>query len=304
MADLQGLLDLADLAMARASGVIPEDRLRPLEEVCVRARTRAGFLGEALVVAFAGGTGGGKSSIVNALVGHQVVDTSVRRPTTETATAVVPTDAATDFTPLLDSLGVDVRVPIESLDDTVLVDLPDFDSTVESHRAIVDEVLPTVDAVIWVLDPEKYADPVVHREFLSELADHESQFVFVVNQVDRLGDAVEAVVDDLRAKLVEDGFAAPTVVTSVAAAHSGEAAIDVSSVAGAIATRFDLKTTAIAKLAIDLRRTANESWHSIVGSSSEVPDDQAAALAAATFVSLGVAAYELERGLDRGVERA
>ena len=40
----------------------------------------------------------------------------------------------------------------------VLVDLPDHDSAAVQHREQVDRILALVDAVIWVVDPEKYAD--------------------------------------------------------------------------------------------------------------------------------------------------
>lgn len=304
MAEVTALLDLADLAHARADDVVPDERLARLDAVCRRMRTRNGFLGEVLVVALAGGTGGGKSSIVNALVGQQVVDTSVLRPTTDAATAIVPAETNADLGPMLAALDVGVRIDVEGWHDIVLVDLPDFDSTVEAHRAIVDGVLPTVDAVIWVLDPEKYADPVLHDEFLRNLTDHESQFVFVLNQADRLGEDVDDVLASLRAMLVADGFVAPVTIPSVAAARSEEATVDVSAIVSTIEDRFDAKRTAMAKLAIDLRRMASESWRAIVAAADTVEDRDAAALAAATFVWLGVDAYQLQWELDRGAQES
>lgn len=300
MADVTALLDLADLAHARADGVVSEERLEGLDAICRRMRTRNGFLGEVLVVALAGGTGGGKSSIINALVGQQVVGTSVLRPTTDAATAIVPADATADLGPMLAALDVGARIDIEGWHDIVLVDLPDFDSTVEAHRAIVDGVLPTVDAVIWVLDPEKYADPVLHDEFLGNLTDHESQFVFVLNQADRLGEDVDDVVASLRAMLIDDGFEAPSVISSIAATRSEHTAVDVSAIASTIEDRFDTKTTAMSKLAIDVRRMASETWRAIAAAADGIEDRDTAALAAATFVWLGVDAYQLQWELDRG----
>ena len=300
MADVNALLDLADLAHARAEGVVSEERLAGLDAICRRMRTRNGFLGEVLVVALAGGTGGGKSSIINALVGQQVVGTSVLRPTTDAATAVVPADATADLGPMLAALDVGASVDVEGWHDIVLVDLPDFDSTVEAHRTIVDGVLPTVDAVIWVLDPEKYADPVLHNEFLKNLTDHESQFVFVLNQADRLGDDVDDVVASLRAMLIDDGFEAPSVISSIAATRSEHTAVDVSAIASTIEDRFDTKRTAISKLAIDVRRMASETWRAIAAEADDIDDRDTAALAAATFVWLGVDAYQLQWELDGG----
>ena len=49
----------------------------------------------------------------------------------------------------------------------VLLDLPDFDSVEARHRLEVDRLLRLVDLVVWVLDPQKYADRVVHQQYLA-----------------------------------------------------------------------------------------------------------------------------------------
>ena len=45
----------------------------------------------------------------------------------------------------------------------VLLDLPDHDSTVAAHRIEVDRLVALVDLLVWVLDPQKYADAAVHE---------------------------------------------------------------------------------------------------------------------------------------------
>ena len=81
--------------------------------------------------------------------------------------------------PLLDWLGVPTgsRFTRESALDgddeaslrgLVLLDLPDFDSIEEAHRLEVDRLLRLVDLVVWVLDPQKYADRVVHEQYLAQ----------------------------------------------------------------------------------------------------------------------------------------
>lgn len=90
----------------------------------------------------------------------------------------------------------------------VLVDLPDHDSAAVQHREQVDRVLALVDAVIWVVDPEKYADAMLHERYLRPMAGHAEVMFVVLNQVDRLpGEAAEMVLDDLRRLLDEDGVA-------------------------------------------------------------------------------------------------
>jgi len=83
MIDLEPLVDLADLAVVRCEGVLPERLRIELAKIAQRARQRLGYLGDVLVVAFAGGTGSGKSSLLNAVLGEEVSQVGVARPTTE-----------------------------------------------------------------------------------------------------------------------------------------------------------------------------------------------------------------------------
>lgn len=294
MADLAEVMDLLDLAMARADGIVPDPIFDDMVDVGKRIRTRNGFVGEVLAVALAGGTGSGKSSIVNALVGEDIVTTGIVRPTTQSATAVYPEDAWVDLSPLLDSLGVEERIAHDTLESLVIVDLPDFDSTAEAHRHVVEDVLPRVDVVVWVLDPEKYADPVLHDEFLTPLAAYEGQFLFVMNQVDRLGeesgDAMQALADLLES----DGFTEPVPVAIAASPRDGDA--DTEALQTVLAEQTDLKRAAIAKMALDVRVLASSGWsacHGIDTKDLGTESLDTLALSAATFVSLGVAAHEL-----------
>ena len=90
--------------------------------------------------------------------------------------------------------------PEPALDGLVLLDLPDHDSVRLEHRLEVDRLVGLVDVLVWVLDPEKYADAAVHDRYLAPLAGHAGVLLVVLNQVDRL-DAVaaKACLTDLRA---------------------------------------------------------------------------------------------------------
>ncbi len=150
------------------------------------------------VVVVAGGTGSGKSSLVNALAGRVVTDVGALRPTTDEAVAVLPTDGY-GRVPRLEALGV-VRQERGDHEGFVLVDLPDFDSVVVGHRELARAVLGVADVAIWVVDPEKYADASVH-DAMAAHADIPS--IVVCGHVDRLsGPDRLAVLDDLR-RLVE-----------------------------------------------------------------------------------------------------
>ena len=72
------------------------------------------------------------------------------------------------------------------LDGLVLLDLPDHDSTTVAHRVEVDRLVDLVDVLVWVLDPQKYADAAVHERYLRPLAGHAGVMVVVLNQADRL----------------------------------------------------------------------------------------------------------------------
>ncbi len=297
MPDLIQLLDLADVAVARSEGVLDGEDRRSIAHIARRVRRRTGFLGEYLVVALAGGTGSGKSSLLNALVSAQVVDVGVVRPTTSAAVAVIPQDGDVDLSALIADLSIEKVVRSEHVASTVFVDLPDFDSIEAAHRHIVERVLPRVDAVVWVFHPEKYADPSVHREFLQQLVAYRDQFIFVLNHRDRLGSHAATVATSLKVLLERDGYLGAEVVCTVA---SGS--LDVAHLEDALSGRFDLKATALTKAALDLRSVAQDAWKACREAVRCAVDDEAAdraALTAATFVSLGVEAYAFHQSIAR-----
>ncbi|MFM9442123.1 GTPase [Streptomyces acidiscabies] len=207
---LDALRELVGLSRARLDGKTLAEAGRVLDEAAARRR----LSGQHTVVAIAGATGSGKSQLFNALAGVTISETGVRRPTTAAPIACSWSDGAAG---LIDRLGIPGRLrrrPVQSpeaeaqLRGLVLVDLPDHDSAAVLHREQVDRVLALVDAVIWVVDPEKYADAVIHERYLRPMAGHAEVMFVVLNQIDRLpGEAAELVLDDLRRLLDEDGIA-------------------------------------------------------------------------------------------------
>lgn len=256
MRSLDELLDLLDLAVARGDRVASPAELRRAAEVAVHARSRGSFLGDVLVVAIAGGTGSGKSSLLNALAGASVAPVSALRPHTDEPLAWVAGDVLLDATPLLDDLEIEQRAENDVLPGVVVIDLPDMDSIAEWHRRTVEDLLPMVDAVIWVFDPEKYNDPALHDGFLRPLAAYHRQFVFVLNKVDRLDpDDVSLVQAHLTAVLEESGYPSPRVIATSAAPRHGPP-IGVEDLIKHMDRRLDAKVAAQSKLVEDVRRTA------------------------------------------------
>lgn len=170
------------------------------------ARLRNGS--DRTVVALTGSTGSGKSSLLNAIAGAEIARTGVTRPTTSVTQAVTFGHTAEG---LLDLIGVSRRHHLAADDDAleglVLLDLPDFDSVTQAHRMEVDRLIQLVDLMVWVTDPQKYADESLHAGYLQPLATHAEVMRVVLNKIDMLeGPQLQACLTDLSRLLADDGL--------------------------------------------------------------------------------------------------
>ncbi|MBK5268710.1 MAG: hypothetical protein JJE47_14910, partial [Acidimicrobiia bacterium] len=155
---------------------------------------------------------------------------------------------------LLDDMGVDKRVGHLNDLPVVLIDMPDTDSVVGAHRAIFERLLPRVDVVWWVVDPEKYSDRLLHRDFLGPLADYQGQFRFVFNQIDRLSSVeLREVLQDFESKLKEIGISAPVIIP-VAASPPNGFPVGIDRLVDALVELGDAKRAVTAKTLVDIRR--------------------------------------------------
>lgn len=229
--------------------------------ITVKVSERTAKTGGHTVVALAGATGSGKSSLFNALVGSDVATVGARRPTTAKPTAAVWGEE--DATALLDWLKVGQRhhvaaEPLDgdpgSLDGLVLLDLPDFDSREVSHRQEAERVLALVDVFVWVMDPQKYADARLHDDYLRALAAHDAVTVVVLNQADRLtADQIAQVRDDLRRLTAADGLKGLQVIATSARTGAG-----LDELRHRLATAVAGQNAARERLAADIRTVARD----------------------------------------------
>lgn len=302
------------LSLALVSGA---DELEPrgvdeARRVLDRAHERLTIAGDHTVVALAGATGSGKSSLFNAVVGEPISTIGARRPTTAKPTAAVW--GHSDASELLDWLHVDARHVVgsarsggsagpegegrlEALDGLVLLDLPDFDSRELSHRREAERILELVDMFIWVTDPQKYADARLHDEFVSLMAHHDAVTLAVLNQADRLdGNAVTALRQDFTKLLEADGIHDASVLVTSAVSGAGVPELKqrlANAVAGQAASRQRLNADVVA-VARRLRQGVSSS-EPYVGRLDRTQLDESLARAAGVPIVLDAVARDYRR---------
>ncbi len=256
--------------------------------VVQRVQERWALKGGRTVVALAGATGSGKSSLFNALAGGELATISPRRPTTAEASAAVWGEEPAGE--LLDWLGVHERHQVaagedDDLDGLVLVDLPDFDSRELRHRVEADRILERADVFVWVADPQKYADARLHDDYLQPLRHHETVMLLVLNQADRIPDRddVQRVRDDLRRLVADDGAGEHEVITT--SARTGEG---IEELRARIASVVRARNAAEARLVADVRSSAEHVGEGVGESTPQIADVADARLHDALKTASGV----------------
>jgi hypothetical protein len=182
-----------------------------------------------LVVALLGGTGTGKSALINAILGAEVVQTGRRRPTTTRPTLILRGDITPEMLGI-DPAGVEVITrDLPMLRDLVLVDCPDPDTTEEtpgdcpeitclsgvspaqaaetaapqawlepdSNLARLRKILPHCDVLLVTATQQKYRSARVAEELAA--AAPGARLVFVQTHAD----AEDDIRDDWRAVLAD-----------------------------------------------------------------------------------------------------
>lgn len=216
---IEHLREAAELAKGR----LDPDVVAYAEHVIGKATERLTFGTHFSVVAMLGATGSGKSSMTNAVVGSNIATTGARRPTTNSTLACVWGDE--DATPLLDWLEIRNRHLVESDDPSlsglIVLDVPDHDSVKVEHRLEMERVAEHADLLLFITDPEKYADAALHH-YLRLLSRHGAVTAVILNKADTLtNDQLQACRTDLARLLLNDGVGNATVLTASATAGLG-----------------------------------------------------------------------------------
>jgi hypothetical protein len=149
----------------------------------------------------------------------------------------------------------------------------------------VDRLIELTDLMVWVLDPQKYADAAIHNRYLAPLATHKAVMVVVLNHIDEVPvDRRQSMLDDVRRLVDADGLTGvPVFATS---ARTGEG---IDALRDEIAERVRAKKVTRSRMEADLRGAASR-LQQASGSSAhpELSQDRIAALEDAFADAAGV----------------
>jgi energy-coupling factor transporter ATP-binding protein EcfA2 len=210
---------LETIKTPRALVLHAQDRLvleQAVERVCAQL---LGSPEPVLTVVLAGGTGAGKSSLINALAGAAIAETGPLRPTTTKPCVYHHRDVAPGSLPVaLTAEAIFVPHNHAPLRSKVIVDTPDLDSFVAHHRATTRALLKAAGLVLYVFTPQNYRDERTWAVLREEK--RFSACAAVLNKADLVMPVeLEAITEDLHQAFAHLGLPEVRMFRTVATAH-------------------------------------------------------------------------------------
>lgn len=256
--DLPARLEALATAVELAEDRLDQETVAFAGHVVSKAEERLRHGTTHTLVALLGATGSGKSSVTNTVVGADVATTGVRRPTTSSTLACLW--GGDDAGALLDWLEVVNRHQVsaggeraDGLDGLILLDVPDHDSVALAHREEMERIAEHADMLVWVTDPEKYADKAMH-DYLSRLSGHGAVMALVLNKVDLLSGADATACRADLGRLLEGAGLGDAPIVSLSA-RDGDGRPQLIEV---LVDAVEHKQAAVARLAADTSLAASE----------------------------------------------
>ncbi len=168
------------------AGWLPLAAARSLQDVTTAAPAQLFHtVNRPLVAGLFGGTGVGKSTLMNRLAGESIARASAERPTSRDITVYVHQSVSVDRLP--GNFPMDrIRTALHNNDQyrhVLFIDMPDFDSVESTNRELVNLWLPHLDVVLYVVSPERYRDDQGWRLLLHHA--HKHAWLFIMNHWDR-----------------------------------------------------------------------------------------------------------------------
>ncbi|AWB94047.1 ABC transporter [Aeromicrobium chenweiae] len=234
-----------------------------------------------LLVVVGGSTGAGKSTLVNSLVGEQVTESGVLRPTTRSPVLVHHPDDAEWFRPdrILpdlprtfavgnDSYALRLASSTKIPPGLAILDAPDVDSIDQGNRDLAAQLLAAADLWLFVTSAARYADQVPW-DYLRQAAERSTSVAVVL---DRTSDeAVSEVRGHLARMMTSRGLSDSPLFTVSESGLDAEGLLPPDTVAPIVGWLHDLAADPKARQMV-VRRTLDGAVRHVVMRAHDVAD--------------------------------